>query len=263
MTIGELFNKSINNIKSCYKELLMIICVVQLPFLVVIGGITGIFNFFAYTNLEEDLVFLMMILVIIMAVVGLVYYIAFWIANGAVIKILNEAENYNYITWKEGLQYSWNNKKNIILLNLFIGLFAFIGGLIFAIVAILVVLATCGIGLIIIIPLYIFVAAITVPIINIYLSTMVIKDLGVMDSVRETNKIFTKDNFKNISLKMLVVGGCYSVVPIVGSVMSLIPIIGTIIMSILGVLAMVFVMSCNTIIVKDEIIDEKYEDINF
>lgn len=197
---------------------------------------------------------------ILVAVLNTVLDFLFGIyASSSVIKLLYERSKGNYITFKEAIAYSFENKGKIFIVNLVLSLILIGIGIIFAIVIMILTLILSFIGILLAFIAILVFGALLISIFPMYISVLVIKDLEISDVYQTTNSFYKGEAFKRNIGRALGIGFMCLILSLIVGFVDGIPFLGAIIVTIGGFIISSLVSSCNNIIVEDELPEYEYD----
>ncbi|MGL4772885.1 MAG: hypothetical protein ACRC2K_04890 [Clostridium sp.] len=267
LAVGEIINRGWGNLKSSFKEVLMIALIFMGPVAIlnVIVELSSktvveesIFGSYMNNGLDISTVSSFSLLSLL---VWIVTTVCTAIGLGVVIYLIHERSHGNMISATEAIKDMTSKMGSVIGLNIIIGLIAIISALLFALAIIVITLITFGIGALLSIPLYFVALAIAIPWIEIYTSTLIINNTTIGEAISKTNNLFKNGGFwRNIG-RFLSIGLISFLVLLVVSMFEIIPIFGVGIGTILTFLVSCFVVSSNNIIVENDLAD--YQENNF
>lgn len=147
-----------------------------------------------------------------------------------IIKLLDDANKGNEVSWRSATSYVWDRKWRALGLNILVWLMLVVGMIAIMILFVILSFLTLGIGLFIFIPLFIGIVLLLVPSMNLFNSTFLINDLGIIDSIRETFLLFRKGYFWSTIGRLAAISGIFFGIMIILSILDIIPFIGFILM---------------------------------
>ncbi|MGG7177781.1 hypothetical protein ACQPU1_09320 [Clostridium paraputrificum] len=249
LSVGDILSKGFICVKDNLQDILILCAVFMLPVIIL-----SLITVSSFVNI--DVASLMRgnipkFTVSGIAVLGsilnsILSFILSALGSGAVIHLLVEREGGNNVTWREAASFAWEKKVSLILIQLLLGVVIFVLGVLLLILGLMITLLTVGLGVILLIPVILIFIALVTSIQPLYISTLVKKDVEVMEAFSITNGML-KNNF----IKLLAVGALAMLISAVISTISFIPFLGSIVISISGFILKSFVNACNNIIVEE------------
>ena len=150
------------------------------------------------TNLGTTILgFLLYLVIIVLSLFGYL----------VITKILDYANKGEDVNWITATKYVWKKKWSLLGLNILVYIMFIVAVIAFMLLSFLIALITLGIGFIIIIPLYLALFIIAIPLMYAFNSVMLVKDLGITDSIRETFLLFRKGYFWSTVGKFSAISG--------------------------------------------------------
>ena len=168
-----------------------------------------------------------------------------------IIKILDDANKGNEVSWKSATRYVWDKKWGALGLNILVYLMFILAMIVLLILFFILSFITLGIGLIILIPLFIAIIVVASPLLYLFNSTFLVRDLGVTDSIRETFLLFRKGYFWSTIGRLAAISGISMGIGVVLALLQLIPIIGIIVATIGQYIVLSYVSAYLNIFVLD------------
>ena len=168
-----------------------------------------------------------------------------------IIKLLDDANKGNEVSWKSATRYVWNKKWGALGLNILVYLMFIVAIIVLMILFFILSFITLWIGLIILIPLFIAIVVVASPLLYLFNSTFLVKDLGVTDSIRETFILFRRGYFWSTIGRLAAISGISIGCGVVLALFQLIPIIGIIIATIGQYIVLSYVSAYLNIFVLD------------
>ena len=260
LRISEILSRAFNLCTNNFLELLKVIGIFMIPAMIIpiiIGATLAMSAFFSMSifssNLDRNFGAIgigTILLIIVMAIISGFISLFATLVNT---KILDDANKGNEVSWKSATRYVWNRVWSAIGLNI-LAWFMFLGViLVLVFLVIILSLITLGIGAFIVIPCAIAIIVIISPFIKLFNSIFIVKDLGVIDSIREAFLLFKKGYFWSTIGKLAAISGIYIGVIIVLWIFELLPFIGFIIAILGQVIMNIYVISYLNILVLDRI----------
>lgn len=189
-------------------------------------------------------VFLVFILAIISSLI-LAY------ANAIIIKIIDDANKGNEVSFKSANSYVWQRKWKVVGLNVLVYLILTFSILIFVLLGLLISALTLGIGFILFIPAMIAIGVIVTPLTSVFNSMLIVNDISITDAIRETFLLFRKGYFWSTVGYISAISGITIGVGILLGLLSAIPFLGFFIMIIGQFLIQIYLFAYTTIYVLD------------
>lgn len=189
-------------------------------------------------------VFLVIILAIISSLI-LAY------ANAIIIKIIDDANKGNEVSFKSANSYVWQIKWRVVGLNVLVYLILTFSILIFVVLGLLISALTFGIGFILFIPVMIAICIIVTPLTSVFNSMLIVNDISITDAIRETFLLFRKGYFWSTVGYISAISGINIGMGILLGLLSFIPFLGSIIMIIGQFLIQLYLYAYTTIYVLD------------
>ena len=168
-----------------------------------------------------------------------------------IIKLLDDANKGNEVSWKSATRYVWDKKWGALGLNILVYLMFILAMIVLLILFFILSFITLGIGLIILIPLFIAIIVVASPLLYLFNSTFLVRDLGVTDSIRETFLLFRKGYFWSTIGRLAAISGISMGIGVVLALLQLIPIIGIIVATIGQYIVLSYVSAYLNIFVLD------------
>ncbi len=164
-------------------------------------------------------------IILLSIILGLLYLFGYLV----IIKVLDDANKGNEVSWRLATSYVWDRKWKALGLNIIVWLMIFVSLIVLSILFLILSVLTLGIGLVIFIPLLFVIILLLTPSMNLFNSTFLINDLGVMDSIRETFLLFKKGYFWSTIGRIAAIAGIFFGVMILLGMFDFIPFIGNLI----------------------------------
>ncbi len=168
-----------------------------------------------------------------------------------IIKLLDDANKGNEVSWKSATRYVWNKKWGALGLNILVYLMFILAIIVLMILFLILSFITLGIGLIILIPLFIAIIVVASPLLYLFNSTFLVRDLGITDSIRETFLLFRKGYFWSTIGRLAAISGISIGCGVVLALFQLIPIIGIVVATIGQYIVLSYVSAYLNIFVLD------------
>ena len=149
-----------------------------------------------------------------------------------IIKVLDDANKGNEVSWRSATKYVWSKKWSALGLNILVFLMFFITIFVLIILFGIISLVTLGLGLILLIPLFIALMVVIPQLMLLFDSTLIVNDLNAIDSIRETFLLFKRGYFWSAIGRLAVISGIGVVAFIVLMLLDFIPFIGFILIMI-------------------------------
>lgn len=262
--VSEILSRAFNLCIDNFLEILKVIGIFMAPALIIplilfysifatmlLG--TSIINSYSYQNSYFDRIFAgigigtivgFMLLSIILGLLSL-------FGTLVITKMLDDANRGNEVSWRSATSYVWERKWRALGLNILVWLMIVVGVTAIIIIFGILSLLTLGIGLIIFIPLILFILLLLVPSMNLFNSTFLINDLGVIDSIRETFLLFRKGYFWSTIGRIDTLSGIYFAIMILLGILDFIPFIGTILIAVGPVVMTVYMTAYINVFILD------------
>ena len=164
-------------------------------------------------------------IILLSIILGLLYLFGYLV----IIKVLDDANKGNEVSWRSATSYVWDRKWKALGLNIIVWLMILVSLIVLSILFLILSVLTLGIGLVIFIPLLFVIILLLTPSMNLFNSTFLINDLGVMDSIRETFLLFKKGYFWSTIGRIAAIAGIFFGVMILLGIFDFIPFIGNLI----------------------------------
>ena len=168
-----------------------------------------------------------------------------------IIKLLDDANKGNEVSWKSATRYVWDKKWGALGLNILVYLMFILAIIVLMILFLILSFITLGIGLIILIPLFIAIIVVASPLLYLFNSTFLVRDLGITDSIRETFLLFRKGYFWSTIGRLAAISGISIGCGVVLALFQLIPIIGIVLATIGQYIVLSYVSAYLNIFVLD------------
>lgn len=262
--VSEILSRAFNLCKDNFLEILKVIGIFMAPALIIplilfysifatalLGS--SIMYSYSYQNSYFDSLFAgigagtvvgVMLLSIILGLLSL-------FGTLVVTKMLDDANKGKEVSWRSATSYVWERKWRALGLNIIVWLMLVVGIIAMMIIFGILSLLTLGIGLIIFIPLFLIIVLLLVPSMNLFNSTFLVNDLGIIDSIRETFLLFRRGYFWATIGRIATISGIFLGVMILLGIFDFIPFIGTIIMIIGQCAITVYMISFINVFVFD------------
>lgn len=261
--ISDILSRSFNLCKDNFIEIIKAIAVFLLP-VTIIQNIIDKVVIFDFSDklykvaINQDPYYLEQIInnidfgaIAMLILVGFVISIVSFFGYLVIMKIVDYGDKNEDVSWISAIKYVWKKKWSLLGLNILFYIMLIAGTIAFTILSIMIALITLGIGLILIIPLWIFVFLVILPSTYLFNSTMLVRDLGVIDSIRETFLLFRRGYFWSTIGKLSAISGIIFGLAIVMGILSLIPVIGEIIGIIGGYAIAIYLIAYINVFVLD------------
>lgn len=239
--VSELLSRAFNICIDNFLEILKAVGIFMAP--VIIIPLILIYTVFAtaligssfmysypYSVLEEratgigvGIVLLIMLIVLILGVLSL-------FGSLVIIKIIDDANRGYEVSWRSATRYVWEKKWEALGLNILVWLMMIAALIVFMILFMILAILTLAIGLIILIPLYIAVILLLTPALLLFNSTLLVNNIGIIDSIRETFLLFRKGYFWATIGRITAISGIFIGIMILLGIFDFIPFIGPILM---------------------------------
>ncbi len=260
LSVSEILSKAFDISKNNIVEILKVIGIFILPTIgILIGTIVaiGLSSFlkvsylYSYSYFDRDIPFIEGGTILIILILAIVATLITLYANGVIIKILDDANKGKEVSWRSANIYVWQRKWSIIGLNILLYLMIFVAMISLILVTVLLAFLTIGIGLIILIPLFIAIVVIMIPIVSLFNSMLIVRDLTITESIGETFRLFKKGYFWTTIGKLAAISGITIGFGIVLTIVNIIPILGIILALIGQILIQAYTMAYLNILVWD------------
>lgn len=237
LSVSEILSKAFYISTNNIVEILKVIGIFILPTIVILIGTIvaiGLSSFlkisylYSYSYFDRDIPFIGWGTILIILILAIVATLIILYANGVIIKILDDANKGKEVSWRSANIYVWQRKWSIIGLNILIYLMIFAAMISLILVTVLLALLTIGIGLIILIPLFIAILVIMMPIGFLFNSMLIVRDLTITEAIGETFRLFKKGYFWATIEKLAAISGITIGFGIVLTIINIIPILGMI-----------------------------------
>lgn len=264
MGLGDIISNAFKSVVNNALEILKIIAIFILPVAIIIFiavFVTIISTFGAmYISSPEQIIFGLLAMIVPIILISLVLGLVSYFGYAVMIKMLADRYIGEETGWKYATKCVWEKKWSLLGMNLLVMLMVFVGYLALMLVGALIGFITFGIGAIIIIPIFIAMALIIAPMVMLFNSMLIIKDLKAMDAIKQTFELFKNGSFWSMVGKCAAITGITIGLSLLMSILSIVPILGFIIVMFGGMYVQAFLMSaCNIIIIEDM---EVYNDFN-
>lgn len=180
-------------------------------------------------------------------------------ATSSVIKLLYEKYKDNSISWKESISFSLDRKGKILKVNLVLALINLAIVVVIFIIGMILTLILSYIGALIFSGVMIIYAALAMPILQMYISVLVIKDCESSKVYNLTNTLFKGEAFKNNIKRVAAIGAISSLVLIISENLIDIKLFGPVIVMVITYLIECFISASDNIIAYEEL--GNYESI--
>lgn len=246
LSVSELLSKSFNLFKDNILEILKVIGIFIVPSVLIIGVLIGVILvgtiFSSFKSLSYGIsssgsygslpfigfggVLLLIVLILLLATISMY-------ANAIIVKILDDANKGNEVSWKTANKYVWERKWSVIGLNILVGLMLM--AFIIALTSIVLLLAGLAKGfiLIILVPLILAIVFVIAPINMVFNSELIVRDLSVTEAIGEGFALFKGGYFWSTVGKLVAITAIIIGTAIIFIIFELIPILGFIV-SLLG-----------------------------
>lgn len=168
-----------------------------------------------------------------------------------IIKVLDDANKGNEISWKKATKYIWERKWNLLGLNILVNIMMSASIMVLFIVGILLSLITLGIGAFVVIPTIIAIVFLCIPMSSLFNSVIIVRGLGITDAIRETFLLFKKEYFLETIARIASIAGIYLGVVISLSILQFIPFIGSITLILGQFMLMIYLYAYLNVFVLD------------
>lgn len=260
LSVSEILSRSFNILKDNILDILKVVGIYIVPTTVVLFGlifgviITSFLRFaFMSSYLDIDDVFGMMSFgsVFLVFILAIISSLILAYANAIIIKIIDDANKGNEVSFKSANSYVWQRKWKVVGLNVLVYLILTFSILIFVVLGVLISALTLGIGLIIFIPAMIAIGVIVTPLTSVFNSMLIVNDISITDAIRETFLLFRKGYFWSTVGYISAIAGIVIGVGILLGLLSSIPFLGFFIMIIGQFLIQIYLFAYTTIYVLD------------
>lgn len=168
-----------------------------------------------------------------------------------IIKILDDANRGNEISWKRAAKYIWERKWSLLGLNILVSIMMSASIMVLFIIGIVLSLITFGIGALIVIPAIIAIMFLFMPMSSLFNSVSIVRGLGITDAIRETFLLFKKQYFLKTIARIATIAGIMLGVGISLTIIDFIPFIGGISMIIGQIILMIYLYAYLNVFVLD------------
>lgn len=168
-----------------------------------------------------------------------------------IIKVLDDANRGNEISWKKAAKYIWERKWSLLGLNILVSIMMCASFMVLFIIGIVLSLITFGIGAFVIIPAIIAIVFLCIPMSSLFNSVSIVRGLGITDTIRETFLLFKKQYFLETIARIAAIAGIYLGAIISLSIVDFIPFIGSISMIIGQLILMIYLYAYLNVFVLD------------
>jgi len=260
LSVSEILSRSFNILKDNILDILKVVGIYIVPTTIVLFGlifgvlITSFLRFaFMSSYLDIDDVFGMMSFgsVFLVFILAIISSLILSYANSIIIKIIDDANKGNQVSFKSANSYVWQRKWRVVGLNVLVYLILTFSILIFFVLGILISALTLGIGLIIFIPAMIAIGVIVTPLTSVFNSMLIVNDISITDAIRETFLLFRKGYFWSTVGYISAISGITIGVGILLLLLSSIPFLGFFIMIIGQFLIQIYLFAYTTVYVLD------------
>ena len=270
MCISDILSRAFNLCKDNFVEIIKVIGVFFLPGIimqiiinkVVLSDFSNSLTSFLITQdeyyIEEAISNLSGESIIILGLVYLFITILQLFGYLVIMKMLDSANKSEEVSWVSAIKYVFSKLLRIIGLNILVNIMLIITIIVITILSIIITIVTFFIGLIAIIPLWIILGIILMPITYLFTSTLIVGDFGVMDSIKETFRLFRRGYFWSTIGKLITISCIYIGVAVAVSIISMIPIIGYIVSNIGVHVILIYFLAYLNIFVLDRIKPDIY-----
>lgn len=189
--------------------------------------------------------------ILLLIIVGIITGVLSLVGTFVIIKILDDANKGNEVSWRSATKYIWEKKWSALGLSILVALMLFIAMIVIFFLAALLSILTLGIGAIIAIPLVIAVLLVILPLSSLFNSSFVVNDLGAIDAIRETFLLFRKGYFWSTVGRLAAISGITILLWIVLLILEFIPILGFIMSLVFPVVITIYVSAYLNVFVLD------------
>lgn len=189
--------------------------------------------------------------ILLLIIVGIITGVLSLVGTFVIIKILDDANKGNEVSWRSATKYIWEKKWSTLGLSILVALMLFIAMIVIFFLAALLSILTLGIGAIIAIPLVIAVLLVILPLSSLFNSSFVVNDLGAIDAIRETFLLFRKGYFWSTVGRLAAISGITILLWIVLLILEFIPILGFIMSLVFPVVITIYVSAYLNVFVLD------------
>ncbi|WP_411169299.1 hypothetical protein ACH36K_01695 [Clostridium sp. MB05] len=238
LSVSEILSKAFYISKNNITEILKVIGIFILPTMVILIGtifaialssFLKISYSYSYSYFDRDIPFIGIGTILIILLLTTLASLIMMYANAVIIKLLDDANKGKEVSWRSANIYVWQRKWSIIGLNILIYLMLLAAMVSLILVTVLLAFLTIGIGLIILIPLFIAIVVIMRPFVFLFNSMLIVRDLTITESIGETFRLFKKGYFWTTIGKLAAISGIiigFGIVLTIGNI--IIPILGMI-----------------------------------
>lgn len=260
LSVSEILSRSFNILNDNILNILKVVGIYIVPTTVVLSTIifgvfiTSFLRFaFMSSYLDIDDVFGMMSFgsVFLVFISGIISSLILAYANSIIIKIIDDANKGNEVSFKSANSYVWQRKWRVVGLNVLVYLILTFSILIFVVLGLLISALTLGIGLIVFIPAMIAIGIIVTPLMSVFNSMLIVNDINITDAIRETFLLFRKGYFWSTIGYISAISGITIGVGILIVLLSAIPFLGFFITIIGQFLIQLYLFAYTTIYVLD------------
>ncbi len=206
---------------------------------------------YPYAVLEERATGIGVGIVLLIILIALILGLLSLFGSLVIIKIIDDANRGYEVSWRSAARYVWEKKWEALGLNILVWLMMIVSIIVFMILFMILAILTLGIGLIILIPLYIAVILLLTPALLLFNSTLLVNNIGITDSIRETFLLFRKGYFWATIGRIAAISGIFIGIMILLGIFDFIPFIGPILMVVGSCILSVYMSAYISIFVYD------------
>lgn len=268
LLITEMLSRAFNICKDNILEILKAVGIFMIPSFIfsmitlsifistIFFSITNI-NSYSYYNILSPVMGAATIVLVIL--LEIIFGALSLFGNFVIIKILDDANKGNKVSWKSATKYIWKKKWSALGLSISAGLMFAISIIVMLFLVLLLSILTLGIGAIILIPLFIAIMVISIPVISLFNSVFVVNDLGAIDAIKETFLLFKKGYFWLTVGRIAAISGISIIIFIILFVLEFIPILGFILSLVVQVIIDIYLSAYLNVFVLDRTKSQFYK----
>jgi len=262
--VSEILSRAFNICTDNFLEILkaigiFIVPALILPFILAFSifpiAIIGSGNMYSYSY--PDAVFERMLggigagIILLTIIISLIIALLSLFGSLVIIKIVDDANRGNEVSWRLATSYVWERKWRALGLNVLVFIMLIIGLIALSILFIILVMITLGIGIILLFPLFFIIVLILTPTMVLFNSTFLINDLNVTDSIRETFLLFRKGYFWATIGRIITISSIFFGVSLLLIIFNFIPFIGSILTAVVSCVMSVYMSAYISVFVYD------------
>lgn len=260
LSVSEILSRSFNILKDNILEILKVIGIFIVPATVVTVGVifgillTSFFRFAlmsSYMDIEDVFAMMSFGSFFLVIIIGIISSLVIAYANAVITKIIDDANKGNQVSWRSANSYVWERKWKVVGLNVLVWLIFFFSIVLFVILGVLLSALTLGIGFIIFIPAIIAISVMIAPLWGAFNSMLIVNDINITDSIRETFSLFRKGYFWSTVGHFAAISGITIGIGILLSLFSAVPFLGIFIVGVGQILIQIYIIAYITIYVLD------------